>query len=680
MAVKTWVGRFTVVQGQPREEGPHLRSFPRQRPDEEEDELYVLVEPASPGSEEYTGQLVDAIGRMYQQDPLSLTGAVLRALKDAHQQLLQWNQRSLREHQVGAGASCLAVRGRTAYLAQVGPAVAYYVGDGRFRRIEQEPGTTEPLGQPDGVQPLFSRYELSPGDLLLLASPRIEELVDEDALRSILLQDANQALVELFRLARDQKDFSLVLLACVVEPEKEEAAPAEAGPSAEPPEDAGPPPLEVEPELAEASAPAAEPELEVAVPPEGLSQPKVRLRGDDANIRYPSSTGLRARLPRIPPLAIVSVLLVVALGLLAWFVFLPTLQESREERFESLVTDASAALDQAGETEDPELQRSLLNDASGKLADAQDLEPDDAGVASLRAQVDTALAELNAVFEFGEELPPLELITDLSERVPGAISLGELDLGPDGAYFLDREEGRVIAVTLLASDPDPVVLLQAGDAVGNDVAGQPRHIAWAQDLGALLVLDDARRLIAVRAGEAPRLVALRDAQAWDSADDIFVSGGNLYVLDREGNQVWRYRPTEGGFDSERESVLTSADLEQAVELAVSDSVYLATEDGAIRLFQSGAAQLFPLAGIDRALVAPASLSPLSASGRLLVADRGNKRIVALSSEGVFLQQWVSPASFTDLRGIAVHEADELLYILAGGALYRTPLPPPPAAP
>jgi len=216
--------------------------------------------------------------------------------------------------------------------------------------------------------------------------------------------------------------------------------------------------------------------------------------------------------------------------------------------------------------------------------------------------------------------------------------------------------------------------------VGNDVAGQPRHIAWAQDLGALLVLDDARRLIAVRAGEAPRLVALRDAQAWDSADDIFVSGGNLYVLDREGNQVWRYRPTEGGFDSERESVLTSADLEQAVELAVSDSVYLATEDGAIRLFQSGAAQLFPLAGIDRALVAPASLSPLPASGRLLVADRGNKRIVALSSDGVFLQQWVSPASFTDLRGIAVHEADELLYILAGGALYRTPLPPPPAAP
>ena len=107
------------------------------------------------------------------------------------------------------------------------------------------------------------------------------------------------------------------------------------------------------------------------------------------------------------------------------------------------------------------------------------------------------------------------------------------------------------------------------------------------------------------------------------------------------------------------------------------SVYLATENGAIRLFQSGVEQPFPLAGIDRTLVAPVSLSPLPDSGRLLVADRGNKRIVVFSTEGAFLQQWVSPASFTDLRGIAVDEGNELLYILAGGVLYRTPLPPAP---
>ena len=688
MPVKTWVGRFAIVQGQPQEEGPHLHSFPRQRPDEEEDELYVLVEPASAGSEEYTGQLVDAIGRMYQQDPLSLTGALLRSLKAAHQQLLQWNQRSLPEHRIGAGVSCLAVRGRTAYLAQVGPAVAYHVGDGRFRRIEPEDGAAEPLGQPEQVQPDLSSYQLSPGDLLLLASPRIHELLDEEALRSILLQGANQALPELFRLARDQQEFSLVLLACVVEPETETATAVAVAPSAEP-QEAAPPPLEPEAErdaiqrapaaaLEEppASAEAAiEETAAVAEPPEGFSQPRVRLRGDEANIRYPATTGLRANLPRVPAQAIAAVLVLAVIGLLAFCVIPPTLEESRGDRYDSLVEDARVRLGTAGSAADPDLRRESLRAADEALLEAEGLRPGDPRVAQLRSEVDAKLTELDAVLE----LPDLELIADLSERVPGPVSFRELALGGGAAYFLDGEQGRVVAISLLAPNPEPVIMFRAGDPVGTQIAGQPQHIAWAQELGALLILDDARRLVAARFGEAPRLLAVREAGAWSSADGIAYAGGNLYVLDREADQVWRYLPTQSGFDSEREALLRVAggDLDQALELAVSDAVYLVRADGAIQRFAE-TAQLLPLSGIDQPLNSPASVVPLPASRRVLVADRGNKRIVVFSPEGTFRQQFKSSA-FNDLRAIAVDEPNNLLYILVGGALYRTALPPPPPA-
>jgi hypothetical protein len=47
-----------------------------------------------------------------------------------------------------------------------------------------------------------------------------------------------------------------------------------------------------------------------------------------------------------------------------------------------------------------------------------------------------------------------------------------------------------------------------------------------------------------------------------------------------------------------------------------------------------------------------------------------------SSDGTFLQQLVSP-TFTDLRAIAVDKVGGLLYVLVGGALYRTELPPAP---
>src|SRR3990170_8273359 len=225
MPVRTWVGRFAIVDGQAREEGPLLRSFARQRPDEEEDELYVLVEPASAPAAEYCGQLVEALGSVFRQDILSTTGAMLRALRSAHQQLHDWNQRTLREHRVAAGVSCLAVRGRNAFLTQVGPAVGYHVGDGRVRRLEPELDAREPLGAAAQFEPTITRFQMSPGDLVLIASPRLDQVADEETLRSILLRGGDEALVELFRLARGQQEFSLVLLACVVEPEAEAPAP-----------------------------------------------------------------------------------------------------------------------------------------------------------------------------------------------------------------------------------------------------------------------------------------------------------------------------------------------------------------------------------------------------------------------------------------------------------------------
>ena len=573
-----------------------------------------------------------------------------------------WNARSLPGQKAEAGASCLAVQGRTAYLAQVGPSVAYHVGDGRFRRIVPEEEAGRPLGQGDQAQPSFSRFQLSPGDLILIAPPQIEELLEEAALRSILLRGADAALTELFRLAREQQDFALVLLACVVEPEPPAPAP------------------EPERERTEIAAIATEgglrPELapaEAGMPPEGLEQPLVRLKGADADIRYPRTTGGRRGLPRIPPLALWALFILLTAGLLAWLFIPAALQESKDDRFAALVAEARVALNVIEASDDRAERRQLLQGAEASLAEAEALQPGEADVTDLRERLRAALTELNAIVE----LPALELIVDVGEQLPGAVSLTELELGGDGAYFLDRGQGRVIAITLAAPNPEPVVLLQEGSAVGSETASLPQHIAWAEELGALLILDDARRLISVAPGEEPRLRSVRGAQAWGSADGIAYANESLYVLDREGDQVWRYLPTETGFDSERQPLLTAVDLEHATDIAVDDALYLVMENGAIVSARFGVEEAFSQAGIDLPLNSPASPAPLPASDRLLVADRGNERIVVFSLTGDFLQQWVSATTFTDLRAIAADGDRRLLYILDGAALSQTQLLPPP---
>jgi DNA-binding beta-propeller fold protein YncE len=73
-------------------------------------------------------------------------------------------------------------------------------------------------------------------------------------------------------------------------------------------------------------------------------------------------------------------------------------------------------------------------------------------------------------------------------------------------------------------------------------------------------------------------------------------------------------------------------------------------------------------------VSPASISVLPGSNRIVVADRGNKRIVIVSAEGAFIRQIVSP-SFTDLRAVSVDEGKGLLYVLNGDTLLKAAFPP-----
>jgi hypothetical protein len=361
MPVRTWVGRFCVVDGRVEEEGPWLGSLIRQRPDDEADELYVLVEPASAGSSDYTSQLVDVISQLYAKDPLSLTGALTRSLRAAHEHLREWNRTSLKEHKVGAGASCLALRGADAYLAQVGPSLAYVLSDGGFRRIHAEEADFEhALGIAEEFEPRLARIKLNPGDLLVLATTRLETIAAEAHVRRILERGADDALPELYLLARDEPDMAVVLLSCF---EQAEELPEFLTKSGEPlPADDAPAVDAIGVDSSPSADGASEP-LAVGVGPEGprdsvgaavggFDLPRrpineqireikesaappptanVRLRGENANVRYKRTTG-NIPMPQlqVPKLWLFAALAVVLLGALIWWQLPSSVAENRE--------------------------------------------------------------------------------------------------------------------------------------------------------------------------------------------------------------------------------------------------------------------------------------------------------------------------------------------------------------
>ncbi|HXG41332.1 MAG TPA: hypothetical protein VNL95_01245 [Dehalococcoidia bacterium] len=208
-----WVAQFNIVAGQTFEDGPFTGAFPQRGGSDEACDLYLLVEPALPGSEEFCNDIANLLGESFHRYRLSVTGGLLRALQSAHADLRGWNSRSLRDQWVAVGVSALAVRGTEGYLAQVGPALAYAFSGGRLRLLQPHiPDARGPLGLGDSVYPQFSRLDLAPGDAVLLAATPLHSTMQDQALAELLAGPMEDCLPAIYQAVRSLPWFGAVLL------------------------------------------------------------------------------------------------------------------------------------------------------------------------------------------------------------------------------------------------------------------------------------------------------------------------------------------------------------------------------------------------------------------------------------------------------------------------------------
>jgi hypothetical protein len=245
--------------------------------------------------------------------------------------------------------------------------------------------------------------------------------------------------------------------------------------------------------------------------------------------------------------------------------------------------------------------------------------------------------------------------------------------GGDYAYMLDATGARVLRVPVDGSAA-PETILKEGDLAGFATVGRPTQISWLAESESLAIIDESRQGFVYFPERGSLPMAVRALPDIGSVTAVTASGGNLYVLDVEQDQVWRYLPGQGGFDSERTSLLDGVDLVDATDLAVGQDVYVLDQQLGVRRFVGKTEAPFPLSGIDRPLMSPVWIAVLPGSNRIVIADRGNKRIVVASADGEFLRQIVSP-DFTDLRAVSVNEGTGTMYVLNGDTLLRGTFPP-----
>jgi len=678
--VTVWVGRYAMVSGQVREHGPWLVDRVR-RSEDQELRVVVMAEPTDARSAEFCHEVAEAVAVLFARESLSITGGLLRALRQAHANLAEWNRRSLREHRVAVGVTCAVVRdGQEVLLAQVGPGVAYVRrGDEIKRWHTSELPAAIPLGSSEPIEPLFTSLTLRDGQVLLLTE-NADAALGRHTVENALRAGPEQTLSRLFPHTRTLTDMNAVLIADLDIDEDQVA----------PPLDFDEEPEDIEGREVSFTAMDDVPEPPPARRPRGwqvLSTSEDAPRPDTGGASRPRTTGSRAGSSRVPlpnirrtrtvggrntPVPLVPwrtagivAAAAVALALLAWLVLPGLLSEDRAQELDQVIAAAEAQINVAATAaagEDAGAQREALQAALTEAERARALAPDDPRIGRIVADAEAQIAALDAI----TNVENLESVITFEGAITAPVQPEELVAGGGSLWLRESGQGRVIRIEP-GEETEPVEVFRAGDVYGDVTAREPSAIAWDASTQRLLIVDAGRSLFAVTIGEdLAEPLTLRDAQEMRSVAGIAVYLGNLYILDPEAGDIWRYLPAAEGFDSERSGILGGVDLDGSTGLAVDGEVFI-LDAPALRRFVDGSETEPMLRGIDTPPEAPTGLVEDVLREILYVADRGGSRIVASDREGSFIRQY-RHADFIDLRGLAVAPDGTALYALTSSGI------------
>lgn len=203
------------------------------------------------------------------------------------------------------------------------------------------------------------------------------------------------------------------------------------------------------------------------------------------------------------------------------------------------------------------------------------------------------------------------------------------------------------------------------------VAKNLSALAFAQDDKSVYVID--KSVVAKIAKDTEKKQAIiQNKNYWESSQGLGTYFGNVYVLDKRGNQVIKFVPSEDGFVKTSYFGAASPNVSKAISLAIDGSIYLLYEDGSINKFTKGVKDAFSVKGLDMPVSPSSELFTNADTDSLYILDRENKRIVKLGKDGSY-QSLYKTDMLKTTKYFEVLEKDKKIYILAQSRIYEIPL-------
>lgn len=644
----------------------------------------------------------------------SVTAALRKAILAANEHLLRHNLQSKNPKREGA-LICAILRSEELFMAQAGEAFALLGHNFGVERLPaNEPARVTPLGRTAGLDVRFFHHRLQPGDLLLLADPRMGHLPASTLATALMNGNLENGLIKLTEMIGSG---TARLLLVEFTDEAPDYIPDATRPRAE--RQAVTRPMAILPRRDTRPKPALEPDDELDEE-EATTVPHraAELSADDSGVenvarRATAQTALGlaratgwladvlrelrpARQAEAEPdpvgwalpalLAIIIPLIIVAIVTSVYF------QRDQVVEYGQIKQQMQQNQGLALQEQDPNTARSYYQQILALAATAEAMRADDSEVQLMRQQAQQELDRIDGVTRL--EAQPIYVYQEtvrltsvgLREGLNGDIYA--LDAANNQVYGHDTDESYLTLLT-----PEPEIVLFGQQVVGSHVVGPILDMMWRPrgsnvSRDGLAMLDSLGQLTTFYPNfEDTRTVILGFASDWEQPTQITTFDERLYILDAAAGVIWRYLPQGDGFvlDNDQPSVAfdENADLEQVIDVTIyseDGSVILLYQDGRLRRYANGRLLWGEVDvaqnGLETQLVAPVAVKIIGQglNSSIFVADPPSGRIVQFALGGTFLAQYKATTIdnqelFNTTADFAVAESPLRIFTVGNNLLY-----------
>lgn len=324
----------------------------------------------------------------------------------------------------------------------------------------------------------------------------------------------------------------------------------------------------------------------------------------------------------------------------------------RQKRINNLKDEYKILLDQAADNLeqainfaniDPGESRRFLAESERKLDQIKALKIKDSGVDELKKKIGDSRAAV-----LGEYISDPELFLDLSLLSSGFRGT-QISASGGNLYVLDENGSRAVSVVIDTK--------KSGVVAGPAVIENPVHMASYED-SVYILFQDGIYLV----GSTKTKVI---DKTWDGDVLIYAFAGNLYVLDKSANQIYRYAgQNRNTFGSQQNwlSASTRADFSNAVSWGMDGAVYVLYPNSRILKYSLGSPQNFSISGVYPEIGNVDVLYADSGNQYIYLLDKAGKRVVAVDKNGRYKAQYLSDR-IADVKEIVVSESAKKIILL-----------------